>query len=338
MEKSISHILEHLTTGEDLSSAQARDVFGLIMTGEICPVQAGAFLLGLRAKGESADELSGAVDVALKHAKLVPGLSGRRIDTCGTGGDGQHSFNCSTAVSFFLADMGYQVVKHGNRAVSSKCGSADVVEDLGLPLVSDPAAVAGELSAHNFVFLFAPHFHPAFRHVGPIRQQLGIRTIFNFMGPLLNPALPTHQILGVPDFRFAPMMAHVLAMRPGLEHAAIVHGAGGFDELTPCGPAQVIFVEQGTLIETMLDPADFGLASCAIHELTCSTKEEALAMQRKVLSGNGPQSLKDMVTLNLGMGIFLLEDDMTLELAMEQAQAKVDEGLTGSLAGRIAHA
>ena len=335
---SISHILEHLALGQDLSTDQAAQAFGLLMTGDVSPVQAGAFLLGLRTKGETVDELSAAVNTALGHARLVPDLTGKRIDTCGTGGDGRHSFNCSTSVSFFLADLGYQVVKHGNRAVSSSCGSADVVESLGLPLVSDPAEVAAELTRFNFVFLFAPHFHPAFRHVGPIRQQLGVRTIFNFMGPLLNPALPTHQILGVPDFRFAPMMAQVLAERPGLEHAAIVHGAGGFDELTPCGPGQVIFIEGDSLIETEIDPVDFGLATCQPDALTCPSKDEALAMQRRVLAGDGPQALQDMVALNLGMAIFLLEDDTTLELSMETAREKVSTGLSGPLAGRAHHA
>ena len=335
---SISHILEHLALGQDLSTDQAAQAFGLLMTGDVSPVQAGAFLLGLRPKGETVDELSAAVNTALGHARLVPDLTGKRIDTCGTGGDGRHSFNCSTSVSFFLADLGYQVVKHGNRAVSSSCGSADVVESLGLPLVSDPAEVAAELTRFNFVFLFAPHFHPAFRHVGPIRQQLGVRTIFNFMGPLLNPALPTHQILGVPDFRFAPMMAQVLAERPGLEHAAIVHGAGGFDELTPCGPGQVIFIEGDSLIETEIDPVDFGLATCQPDALTCPSKDEALAMQRRVLAGDGPQALQDMVALNLGMAIFLLEDDTTLELSMETAREKVSTGLRGPLAGRAHHA
>lgn len=324
----ISHILEHLTTGADLSTPQAREAFDLLLTGEVSPVQAGAFLMGLRAKGETAAELSAAVDAALGQAKLIPGLSGKRIDTCGTGGDGQHSFNCSTAVSFFLADMGYQVVKHGNRAVSSKCGSADVVEDLGYPLVTDPEAVRAELAKRNFVFLFAPHFHPAFRHVGPVRQQLGVRTIFNLMGPLLNPAMPTHQILGVPDFRFAPMIAQVLAARKGLERAAIVHGAGGFDELTPCGPGQVIFVERGTIREAVIDPADFGLATCVPRDLACAGKEEALKLQRQVLAGQGPRSLQDMVTLNLGVALHILEDDLPLDLAMEMAQAKVEQGLS----------
>ena len=324
----ISHILEHLTTGADLSEPQAREAFDLLLTGEISPVQAGAFLMGLRAKGETAAELSAAVDAALGQAKLIPGLSGKRIDTCGTGGDGQHSFNCSTAVSFFLADMGYQVVKHGNRAVSSKCGSADVVEDLGYPLVTDPEAVREELAKRNFVFLFAPHFHPAFRHVGPVRQQLGVRTIFNLMGPLLNPALPTHQILGVPDFRFAPMIAQVLAARSGLERAAIVHGAGGFDELTPCGPGQVIFVEHGAIREAVIDPADFGLAVCVPKDLTCQRKEEALKLLRQVLAGQGPRSLQSMVTLNLGVALYLLEDDMSLETAMDAAQTKVAQGLS----------
>lgn len=324
----ISHILEHLTTGEDLSAPQAREAFDLLLTGEVSPVQAGAFLMGLRAKGETAAELSAAVDAALGQARLIPGLSGKRIDTCGTGGDGQHSFNCSTAVSFFLADMGYQVVKHGNRAVSSKCGSADVVEDLGYPLVTDPEAARAELARHNFVFLFAPHFHPAFRHVGPVRQQLGVRTIFNLMGPLLNPAMPTHQILGVPDFRFAPMMAQVLAARKGLERAAIVHGAGGFDELTPCGPGRVIFIEHGVIREAVIDPADYGLSTCVPRDLTCDSKEEALRLQRQVLAGQGPKSLKDMVALNLAVAIHLLEDDLPLDLAVETARTKVDQGLS----------
>lgn len=323
----ISHILEHLTTGADLSAPQAKEAFDLLLTGEVSPVQAGAFLMGLRAKGETAAELSAAVDAALGQARLIPGLSGKRIDTCGTGGDGQHSFNCSTAVSFFLADMGYQVVKHGNRAVSSKCGSADVVEDLGYPLVTEPEEARAELAKCNFVFLFAPHFHPAFRHVGPVRQQLGVRTIFNLMGPLLNPALPTHQILGVPDFRFAPMIAQVLAARKGLERAAIVHGAGGFDELTPCGPGQVIFIEHGVIREAVIDPADFGLSTCVPRALACDSKEEALKLQRQILTGKGPKSLQDMVTLNLGVAIYLLEDNLPLDLAMEMAQAKVEQGL-----------
>jgi anthranilate phosphoribosyltransferase len=324
----ISHILEHLTTGADLSTPQAREAFDLLLTGEVSPVQAGAFLMGLRAKGETAAELSAAVDAALGQAKLISGLSGKRIDTCGTGGDGQHSFNCSTAVSFFLADMGYQVVKHGNRAVSSTCGSADVVEDLGYPLVTDPEAARVELAKRNFVFLFAPHFHPAFRHVGPVRQQLGVRTIFNLMGPLLNPAMPTHQILGVPDFRFAPMMAQVLAARKGLERAAIVHGAGGFDELTPCGPGQVIFIERGVIREAVIDPADYGLSTCVPRDLTCDSKEEALRLQRQVLAGQGPKSLKDMVALNLAVALHLLEDDLPLDLAVDMAQAKVDQGVS----------
>lgn len=329
--RTITHILEHLTTGADLSSAQAQEAFGLLLSGEISPVQAGAFLMGLRAKGETPAELAAAVDAALSRAKLIPGLSGKRIDTCGTGGDGRRSFNCSTAVSLFLADMGYQVVKHGNRAVSSSCGSADVIEDLGYPLVTDPEAAREELSRRNFVFLFAPHFHPSFRHVGPVRQQMGVRTIFNLMGPLLNPALPTHQLLGVPDFRFAPMIAQVLAVRTELERAAIVHGAGGFDELTPCGPGQIIFVERGAIREAVLDPTDFGLPPRAPGELACESKEEALFLQRRVLSGQGLRPLKDMVALNLGMALSLLEDDLPLAPAMEMALKKVEQGLSGGV-------
>jgi anthranilate phosphoribosyltransferase len=334
----ISHILEHLALRRDLSQEQAGLVFGLLMTGEIEPAQAGAFLLGLRTKGETSAELAAAVDTALKHARLITGLSGARIDTCGTGGDGRFSFNCSTAVSLFLADLGYQVVKHGNRAISSACGSADVVENLGLPLINDPAEAAGQLAKHNFVFLFAPYFHPAFRHIGPIRQQLGIRTIFNFMGPLLNPALPTHQLLGVPDFGLASLMAHVLAQRPTLEKAAIVHGAGGFDELTPCGPGRIIFVEHELIREIVLDPAHLGLPTCTPQDLACTHKDEALALQRRVLAGEGPKAMQNMVALNLGVAIFLLEEKIGLETAIDLARQKVASGLSGSLAGRLGHA
>lgn len=328
----ISHILEHLTTGADLSTQQAREAFDLLLTGEVSPIQAGAFLMGLRAKGETATELSAAVDAALGQAKLISGLAGKRIDTCGTGGDGRHSFNCSTAVSFFLADLGYQVVKHGNRAVSSTCGSADVVEDLGYPLVTDPEAAREELARRNFVFLFAPHFHPAFRHVGPVRQQLGLRTIFNLMGPLLNPALPTHQLLGVPDFRFAPMIAQVLAGRPGLDKAAVVHGAGGFDELTPCGPGQALFVEHGAVRLAVVDPAELGITPCAAVELSCADKNDALRRQREVLAGHGTGPLQDMVALNLGMALHLLEDHLSLNEAVREAKIHVGRGLSRGVA------
>ena len=240
----LRHILENLARGRDLESDAARSAFEALFSGELSPAQSGALLLGLRAKGATATELSAAVQAALRHAHLVRAGDGPCIDTCGTGGDGRHSFNCSTAVAVFLADMGYTVVKHGNRAVSSSCGSADVVETLGLPFTRDEKEVTASLGRHNFAFLYAPSYHPAFAEVAPIRKELGIPTLFNLMGPLLNPARPSHQLLGVGHPEMLDIMAGALALN-GVRHAAVVHGAGGFDELTPCGPNRVVLVRDG---------------------------------------------------------------------------------------------
>ena len=322
----INNILEHLRNGNDLTPDMAKQAFGSLLQGELEPAQAGALLLGLSMKGETAEELGEAVNMALQQARVIPDLTKKRIDTCGTGGDGKNSFNCSTAVSLFLADMGYQVVKHGNKGVSSKCGSADIIKALGFPFVGSPEEAHAELAKRNFVFLFAPQFHPAFKYVAPIRQSLGIRTLFNLVGPLINPALPTHQLMGVPSPEFAPLMAAVLAKR-GIK-AAVVHGAGGFDELTPCGPCQVIFVNEGKTTTTQFDPQPLGFARCTPEAMQCSGPEDALAKQKLILSGTGPKAMQDMVALNLGMAIHILEEGVTLAEAMQQARAKVQSGVT----------
>ncbi|NCC26428.1 MAG: anthranilate phosphoribosyltransferase [Deltaproteobacteria bacterium] len=323
-------ILEAIVENRSLSQDLVREAFEAMLTGRLTEAQSGALLLGLRARGETSEELSAAVEAALGQAVLVTGLTGDRIDTCGTGGDCRNSFNCSTAVALFLADMGYAVVKHGNRAVSSACGSADAIEALGLPMTTTPAEAAEELKKRNFAFLFAPHFHPAFRHVAPIRKALGIRTLFNLMGPLLNPARPTHQILGVPDMRFAPMMAEVLAAQ-GLKRAAVVHGAGGYDELSPCGESSIVFVEDGQTRRDRIHPKTFGLPEACPEDLECPTKETAVAALKKLLSGQGAAGMASMVTLNLGLAIHLLEPSMTLEESVALAWETVARGLRKEL-------
>ncbi|MBT8762620.1 anthranilate phosphoribosyltransferase [Desulfohalobiaceae bacterium Ax17] len=322
----IKDILNKVSEHKDLEYTEAKEVFAALFEGDLTPAQSGALLMGLKSKGECADELLAAVEVALGKARLVKDIEGVRIDTCGTGGDGKQSFNCSTAVAFFLADLGYKVVKHGNKAVSSTCGSADVVEALGLPLLKDPEQVKAELEQRSFAFIFAPHFHPAFALIAPIRQELGIRTIFNLMGPLLNPARPTHQILGVARPEYGPLMAKVLA-RGDVQVAAVVHGAGGFDELTPCGPAQVSLVREGSVKEITLDPQDYGFSRCEPADLTCENKEEALAMQKEVLSGAGPKAIQDMVALNLGLALSLLHSDKDLKECMDMARDAVAKGI-----------
>ena len=321
----INTILDHLKNGNDLTTAMGKQAFGSLLTGQLEPAQAGALLLGLSMKGETAEELGEAVNMALEQARIIPGLTEKRIDTCGTGGDGKNSFNCSTAVSLFLADMGYKVVKHGNKGVSSKCGSADIVKALGFPFVGSPEDAHAELAKRNFVFLFAPQFHPAFKHVAPIRQALGIRTLFNLVGPLINPALPTHQLMGVPSPEFAPLMATVLAKR-GIK-AAVVHGAGGFDELTPCGVCHVIMVADGKTTTSEFDPRPLGFEHCAPEAMQCSGPEDALEKQKLILAGTGPKAMQDMVALNLGMAIHILEEGVTMAEAMQQARTKVKEGV-----------
>ena len=318
-------ILETLARGQNLSAAQVGAAFGALMAGELTQAQSGALLMGLRAKGETPEELAAAVNAALGHARQVQGLSGARIDTCGTGGDGSCSFNCSTAVALFLADMGHKVVKHGNRAVSSSCGSADAVEALGLPLPKEPEDAVKELARRNFVFLFAPAYHPAFAHVVPVRRELGIRTLFNLMGPLLNPARPTHQLLGVGVAQALDLMAQTLALT-GVEHAMVVHGFGGYDELTPFGPAQARLVRGGKVESLEIDPKALGLPLHKPEEVRAEGKEQAVAALRAVLSGQGNAAMQDMTALNLAACLSLLTE-RPLAACLEEARAKVAKGV-----------
>jgi anthranilate phosphoribosyltransferase len=322
----VGKILDRLADRNDLGPEEAVELFDALFTGGLTPAQSGALLLALRMKGESAVELSAAVRAGLGQARLVPGLSGRRIDTCGTGGDNKCSFNCSTAVSLVLAGMGYKVVKHGNRAISSSCGSADVLETLGLPIALGPEDASAELSRRNFVFLFAPNYHPAFRHVMPVRKELGCRTLFNLMGPLLNPARPTHQILGVPNTRIMPLIAEVLRLT-GVSRAAVVHGAGGYDELTPFGPAQVAWVYEDRVVQDVLDPAALGIDRHSPDEVTVSGREEAVRVLEELLSGRGPKAMQDMLLFNLAVSIHLLEDGLDLTQAASLAREALREGV-----------
>ncbi|WP_028575732.1 anthranilate phosphoribosyltransferase [Desulfonatronovibrio hydrogenovorans] len=322
----IQKALNKICEKQHLDYEEGLDLFRAMFEGHLSQAQSGALLMGLRLKGETGDELGAAVQVALERARLVQGVKGVRIDTCGTGGDGRSSFNCSTAVAFFLADMGIKVVKHGNRAVSSSCGSADVVEALGLPLLDDPAKVEQELSRTNFAFLFAPHFHPSFAGIAPLRKELGIRSIFNLMGPLLNPARPTHQILGVPLESFMPIMAEVLK-KNNVQSAAVVHGAEGFDELTPCGLNRVIFIRDKGLKGETIDPEALGFRLCRPRDMVCKDREEALVRQKEILRGTGPGAMQDMVALNLGLAIHLLDSKVSMPECMDQARVLVRAGL-----------
>jgi anthranilate phosphoribosyltransferase len=297
-------VMEHLAQGRDLEPEEAAAAFARLMDGELTPSQAGALLLGLRAKGETPEEMGEAVKAVLARAVPVPAVRGPAMDIVGTGGDGKFSFNCSTAAALTLAGMGHKMLKHGNRSVSSRCGSADVLEQLGIPLDTPPEAVAETLERERFVFLFAPRYHPAFRHIMPVRRDLGVRTFFNILGPLVNPARPSHHFLGVADKERLQLVAAALA-RSEPQAGVVVYGAGGYDELTPMGKADMIFVTGSTSWADCLDPAEYGFSPCTEQELAVEGPEHAAKMLRLLLQGQGPKAMQDMLVLNIGLALYV---------------------------------
>lgn len=328
----VKTILNTLADGQNLEPELAEQAFSLLMDGQLSPGQAGALLMGLRAKGETVTEMVGAVRAALAKANLVEGIPGKYIDPVGTGGDHRNSFNCSTATALVLAGLGHKVVKHGNRAVSSTSGSADAVEALGFPIYKDPKDIRREVEARNFVFLFAPNFHPAFRHIMPVRKELGMRTLFNLLGPLLNPARPTHQLLGVARPEIMRSMAEVL-VETGIERAAVVHGAGGFDELTPFGPNQIVWVAEGSVMSTELDPEELGFERSNPEDVAVHSREEAMNTLREVLAGRGPKAMRDMLALNVAVSLHLLEDGMPMRECVDRARGAVTQGVALKVIG-----
>ena len=323
-----SRIVESIAKREDLSEELAHEAFSRLMDGELTPAQAGALLLGLRSKGETPVELGQAMKCVLDRAIIIPHLDMGQtpvIDVVGTGGDGRSSFNCSTATALTLAGLGHKVLKHGNRSVSSRCGSADVLEELGLPVEIDPEDIAGQLGKDNFVFLFAPRFHPSFRHVMPIRRELGVRTMFNILGPLVNPARPSHMMLGVPNPAMLPLVAGAMSYA-GNRRGAVVCGAGNYDELTPIGPAQVIFVDDKQMRQASIDPVKYGFAPCTPEDLAVSDPKDAAAVLRELLSGKGPKAMQDMLAFNVGLALHILKPAQSLEQSMNEAIAAVAGG------------
>lgn len=328
----LSRIFDAIGQGENLNEGMAKQIFSRLMDGDLTPAQAGAVLLGLRSKGETPVEMAMAAEAVLERAVRLPLPDNDFIDVVGTGGDGRSSFNCSTATALTLAGLGIPVVKHGNRSISSKCGSADVLERLGLPLDTPPKEVAQTLEKKHFVFLFAPLYHPSFKHIMPIRKELGIRTIFNFLGPLVNPTRPRYRLIGVPAPEALPLIAGALAHIGGAT-SAVVYGAGGYDELTPIGPAQVILVSDKDMKTLAVDPADYGFAPCTPEDLAISGPKEGEEVLRQLLAGKGSRAMRDMIALNVGMSLFLLKNTSLAE-CMEEAKHAV----AGAVGGEVLHA
>jgi len=277
--------LEHLLSGKSLDEGQAGELLQALTSPDIAPPLAGALLAALRSKGVTADELRGFARAmrSLARRPAIPPAS-HAIDIVGTGGDASGSFNLSTGAALLTAACGVDVVKHGNRSVSSKSGSADVLEQLGLKLPLDEAAAGRCLAATRFTFLFAPHYHPAMKAVAPIRQAMGVRTVFNILGPLTNPAAPKFQLTGAFNLPTAQLMADALSGL-GVERAFVVHGAEGWDEPTPLGPFTVLEVTPGRVRAEIRSPSDYGLDLCGAGDLAGGDAASNARALRAALSG-----------------------------------------------------
>lgn len=301
----IQAAIQRLATGESLAGEAAAEAFGLIMQGEASPVQVSALLMGLRVKGETADEVAGAAR-ALRSAmvRLDADAPDDLVDTCGTGGGALTTFNISTAAALLAAGLGVRIAKHGNRSFTSQCGSADVLEALGVPLDVSPEAMARSLRSAGIVFMFAPSMHPAMRHVGPVRRELAVPTVMNVVGPLANPAGAGRQVLGVAEARRMPLLAGAMAVL-GTRHALVVHGAPGVDEFSPLGPTRVIEVREGALREWSVDPADFGFARIDAADLAGGGPADNARIVTEVLGGAGSTGATAAVVLNAAGALYV---------------------------------
>jgi anthranilate phosphoribosyltransferase len=320
-------VLSGLVAGTDLSADQTAWAMGEILAGAATPVQIAGFAVALRAKGETVDEMQGLVDAMYEHATPLS-VPGRALDVVGTGGDRSFSVNISTMAAIVAAGAGVTVVKHGNRSASSKAGSADVLELLGIRLDLSPADVARIAGEAGITFCFAAAFHPALRHAAVARSELGIGTTFNFLGPIANPAKPAAQAIGCADVRMAPVMAGVFARR-GVD-AWVFRGDDGLDELTTTTTSRVWLVHEGEVVETTVDPAHFGIATGTAEGLRGQDAAYNAEVVRRLLAGErGP--VRDAVVLNAGaaLAVHAAEDgsvDDRLKVGIDRAEQALDSG------------
>jgi anthranilate phosphoribosyltransferase len=322
--------LQRLASHEALSADDAADVMRAIMTGDVTPAQVGGFLMALRTKGETVDELDGLARIALEFAHPVSPPA-PVVDTCGTGGDRSGTFNISTVSAIVVAGAGVPVAKHGNRAASGLCGSADLLEALGIAIDLDAAGVERCLAEAGIGFMFAPVFHPAWGHAAPVRRELRVPTSFNFLGPLTNPARPTAQVVGVSDERMLPLMAEVLARRG--TRAQLFRGEDGLDELTTTAPSLVLDVRDGEVRERRLDPTQHGIARASRDDLQGGDAGESARIARAVLGGeHGPA--RDVVLLNAGAALEVAGVAPDLDQGISLAASSIDDGEAASTLDR----
>ena len=319
-------LLAALLRGDDLDDATARAAMDEIMRGDVAPVRVAGLLVALRAKGEHAAEIAGLVEAMRAHALPLAAGPGA-VDTAGTGGDRSGTFNISTVAAIVAAGAGATVAKHGNRAASGRCGSADLLENWGVVIDLPPTGVERCIARTGIGFCFAPVFHPAMRHVMPARRELGVPTVFNFLGPLLNPARVRHQTVGVSDASMAPRIAEVLA-RLGAAHALVFTGAGGLDELTTTGPSAIWEVRSGEVSAWELDPASLGLPAATLDELQGGGVDDNRRIADDVLGG-GRGAPRDIVALGAAAALYAADRVAGLAEGLDAAYAAIDDGAAG---------
>lgn len=329
----ITDALAKLADRTNLSEQEAEEVMGEIMAGQATPAQIAAYLMGLRQKGETVDEIAGSARAMRARATRIRVGSPVVVDTCGTGGDGAHTFNISTTAAFVAAGAGLTVAKHGNRSISSKSGSADVLRALGVNLDLSPERVADCVNEVGIGFLFAPLYHGAMKHCAGPRQEMGIRTLLNVLGPLTNPAGATHQVLGVYDAKLTEVLAKVL-LQLGSQHCLVLHGMDGLDELTLCDRTKVSEGKGGVVSNYFITPEELGLARVPRKELTGGTPEENARITRDILHGQkGPK--RDVVVLNAAAAIVAGEQAKTLKDGIRVAQQAIDSGAAAEKLDRL---
>lgn len=316
-----NQLFEQLISKQDLTSDQMREVIQLCMTGQFNDIQIATFLALMRMKGETAAELTVAAEVMRELAHPL-NLGSGLIDIVGTGGDGKNTFNVSTACCFVVAGAGISVAKHGNRSVSSSSGSADLLEQAGFILNLSDAHILECIKQCHLAFLFAPHYHPAMQHAKTARQQLGIRTFFNLLGPLINPAKPKRQVLGVFSQAWLKPLAKVL-MNLGCERALVIHSEDGLDEMSIIAPTHVVELQQGRLKEWIINPQDYGMKHASLDSITVNSPKESLDLILSVLEGK-KGAARDMVLLNSAAALYCAKDNLSFEEALDLAKDSID--------------
>lgn len=318
-------ILEQLIAGKSLTQSQAREMMESIMTGALTSAQIAALLTALRIKGESIDEITGCAQVMREKAQSIDLNDIELTDTCGTGGDGGTTYNVSTAAAIVLAAAGVSVAKHGNRSVSSKCGSADVLEELGVKVDLSQEDVARCIKETGIGFMFAPVFHKAMKYVMPARRELGIRTIFNMLGPLTNPASASYQVIGVYDKKLTHMFAQVLK-RLGTKRALIVHGLDGMDEISLCDKTQACELkEDGSIVDYLIDPRDYGFNICDASMLKGGDCKENAKIITDILHGE-KGAKRNLLCINAGAALYISGKADSISEGIKLAKETIDSG------------